>query len=255
MLLALVMASAVPARAQTEIDMYHIALPGLIEADGVSGPVGAVLREISDRSGVRFNRMLVPMNRLIRDLQRDIPALGVPQLGPMITKRFGDKVTISPPMVFRRDFAFVRMGTPIPRTIDEIRPLVIVVAPTTVLPPPLARLDGLSILDTHSDVSAIRLVSRGRADVWVNDETNTLDAIRKAGVTNVVYDSAEPFHVWPGHIVYSQAVDEALRARIDRVILEMADDGTLERLLPRNYTNDYGLYLSSYMSALAESAK
>ena len=172
---------ALEAKASDKVDLYFISLPGLLESDGVSGPIGEALTEASNRSGVEFIRHFVPMNRLIRQLKVGVPAAGVPQLGPMVIERFKQNMRISPPIVFRHDYAFVRTGTPIPRTAEDMRNMVIVVSPTTVLPPPLAKLEGLSILETHSDVSAISLLSRGRADLWVSDGTTSLDAIKKSG--------------------------------------------------------------------------
>lgn len=234
---------AAEVRAADKIDLYFLTLPGLLEPDGFSGPIGEVLTEASSRAGVEFVRHFVPMNRLIRQLKAGIPAAGVPQLGAMVPERFNEKMRISPPIVFRHDYAFVRAGTPIPRTTEEMRKMVIVVSPTTVLPPPVAKLEGLSILETHSDVSAISLLSRGRADLWISDGTTSLDAIGKSETTNVTFDAGRPFFTWPAHIVYSAEVDQRIVDRIDKAIMGMADDGVLASLLPRNFVDNYNSYL------------
>lgn len=233
------------AHAADEIDLYFLSLPGLLEEDGNTGPLAKVIQGISDRADITFVMHHVPMNRLIRHLQQDVPAIGFPQLGPMVQKRFGTPMTMSPPVVFRHDFAFVRKGTPVPKTVADLEKMVLVTSPITTLPPTLQGMKDLHVIETHSDVSAITLISKGRADVWINDETTTLTAIKAANVNNMTYTQDNPFHVWPAHIVYSNAVNQAVIKRIDDAILNMANDGTLARLLPDNFTANYNDYLTN----------
>jgi len=219
--------------------LYYLHLPGLLGPDGKSGPVGKILAEISARSGIRFQLRRTILNRMVRELQKNVPAAGVPQLGAMIPVRFEKDIRLSPPIVFRFDYAFVRTGTRIPNNVEEMKKMVLVVSPMTTLPPPLRGLADLTVLKTHSDASALTLLSTGRADLWVNDETTTQTAQNASGVTNIKHDPNKPFHIWPAHMVYSPVLDGTLIDRIDKAINAMAADGTLKKLLPRNYAENY----------------
>ena len=245
LVLCLLQFLAAGVRATDKLELYFLTLPGLLEHDGISGPIGEALTEVSARAGVEFERHHVPMNRLIRQLQAGGAAAGVPQLGAMVPERFEEKMRLSPPIVFRHDYAFVRAGTPVPHSIDEMRKMVIVLSPNTVLPPPVAKLDGLSLLETHSDVSAISLLSRGRADLWISDGTTSLDIIDQSETSNVIYDADRPFFTWPAHIVFSKQVDQHVVDRINKAIMQMARDGTLASLLPGNFVPNYERYLTS----------
>lgn len=231
--------STKPAGAADTIRLYYLTLPGLMESDGKSGPIADILHEICIRSSLHFDMKHMNMNRMIRALQTEEPAAGVPQLGAMIRERFGQKMRISPPIVFRFDYAFVRKGTTIPRSVSDMKHMVLVHSPMTTLPPPLRGVTGLMTLETHSDASALSLLASGRADLWVNDETTTRTAMANAGVDNIAYDPTEPFYVWPAHMVYSPTLDQAIVARINAALLSMANDGTLKAHLPRNYAEQY----------------
>jgi len=235
--------------ATDNLKLYYLTLPGLLEPDGTSGPFAFTLREIGRRSGVTFQMQPLPMNRMIRVLQGNERAAGVPQLGPMVSKRYASSMRLSPPVVFRCDYAFVREGTPIPASVEEIRRQVLVISPLTTLPPPIAALQGLTVLEAPSDEAALTALATGRATLWINDETTTQAAIRSAGITNITYDPSAPVFVWPAHIVYSAAVDDALVARIDSAILSMARDGSMKELLPQNFADQYERYLAERLPA------
>lgn len=235
--------------AADNLKLYYLTLPGLLEPDGTSGPFAFTLREISRRSGVTFQMQQMPMNRMIRVLQGNEPAAGVPQLGPMMSKRYASEMRLSPPVVFRCDYAFVRDGTPVPSSMEDIRRQVLVISPLTTLPPPIAALEGLTVLQAPSDEAAVTALATGRATLWINDETTTRAAIRSAGVTNITYDPTAPIFVWPAHIVYSAAVDAAVVARIDSAILSMARDGSMKEMLPQNFADQYERYLAGRLDS------
>ncbi|SDD90819.1 substrate-binding periplasmic protein [Kordiimonas lacus] len=234
------------AAADDTLRLYYLALPGLLEGENGAnhGPLAKVIREVSKRADVEFQLQYMVMNRMIRELQTEEAAAGVPQLGAMIKFRYERPVQLSLPIVFRRDYAFVRTNTTIPHTLNEIRKMVLVISPMTTLPPPLNVIrDELAILETHSDASALTLLSKGRADVWINDETTTRAGILEADVDNIKYDANRPFYVWPAHMVFSKSVSPALIKRIDAAILSMVRDGTMDRALPKNFVSNYNAYL------------
>ncbi len=222
-----------------EIDFFFIYLPGLLEKDGQTGALAEVIREAGSRAQVVFNMHHLPINRQDRELRSGKAVVAGPHLDRPSPDDINKDLRSSVPLAFRRDFAFVTTGTPVPHTIDEIKKMVLVTTPTTRLPPPLARLEGLTILQTHSNLSAIALLSKGRVDLWVNDKTITLDAIEAASVANISYNPDKPYYVWPSRLVYSNAVSPHVIARIDAAILSMVNDGTLKASLPNNFTDDY----------------
>jgi len=225
--------------AADEIDFFFVYLPGLLEKDGITGPLAEVIHEVGSRARVVFNMHNLPIKRQDRELRRGKAVVVGPQLDRPSADNINTDLRSSVPLAFRRDFAFVIAGTPIPRAIEEIKEMVLVTTPTTMLPPPLARLEGLTIIETHSNLSAINLLSKGRVDLWVNDKTITLDAIKGAGVANITYNPNKPYYQWPARLIYSETVSPNLVAKIDAAILSMVGDGTLKAMLPNNFTDNY----------------
>ncbi|NVJ99235.1 MAG: transporter substrate-binding domain-containing protein [Alphaproteobacteria bacterium] len=243
--LILTLSAGQTGRADDTLRFYFLPLPGLLGEDGKSGSLGKAIAEIGNRSGIRFQLVHSNQNRLIRELKGDAPAAGAPQLGAMVAERFGQNMRLSVPLVFRWDFVFVRSGQTIPHAIEDIRKKILVVSPMTTLPPPLNDIrETLTVLETHSDASALLLLSKGRADIWINDETTTMAAKEEAGVSNIHYDAEQPFYVWPAHIVYSAQVEATVINRIDEAILSMVRDDSLKDLMPQNFASRYERYLS-----------
>ena len=236
-------ANATPAHQTNKIDFYFVYLPGLLEKDGKTGALVEVIQEVGNRARVVFNMHHLPIKRQDREVRRNKAVVVGPQLDRPDPDDVNKDLRSSVPLAFRRDFAFVRTGTPIPQTIDDIRKMVLVTTPTTRLPPLLARLEGLVNLETHSDLSAIMLLSKGRVDLWVNDKTITLDAVKATSVTNIIYNPNKPYYLWPARLIYSNAVSPDVVARIDSAILSMVHDGTLKAKLPNNFTDDYDAVL------------
>ncbi len=222
-----------------EIDFHFVYLPGLLEKDGKTGKLAQAIHEVGKRAHVTFRMQHMPIKRQDRELTRNKPLVAGPQLDRGTPDSGFKPLRASIPLAFRQDHAFVLRGIHIPRTIEEIKKMTLVVTPTTRLPPPLHNLDGLTILETHSATSAISLLSKGRVDLWVNDKTMTLDAVQVAGVTNITYDAVKPFFVWPARLIYSDAVSSDIIERIDRAIMSMVEDGSLKAQLPNNFTRDY----------------
>lgn len=245
LIILLILSVSIRAAAEDSLRLYYLSLPGLLEADGKTGPFATTLREVSRRAVVRFDMRHMVMNRMIRELLEDAPAAGVPQLGPMVEERFHHQMRLSPPVIFRCDYVFVRRDTDIPRTAPEMAGKTLVVSPLTTLPPPLRDTGGITVLKTPTDANALIALSMGRADMWVNDETTTMAAIKESGVTNIIYDSETPFYTWPAHMVFSDAVPETIVLRINDAILSMARDGTLARQLPQNFASQYETYLAA----------
>ncbi|TNE63852.1 MAG: transporter substrate-binding domain-containing protein [Alphaproteobacteria bacterium] len=231
--------------AEDEVRLYFIAIDGLLSDDGHKGPLAEMLSEIGTRAGVHFDLKQLPVNRMIRTLvQEDAPAAGVPQMLDVVREKYPEDVRLSPPLIFRRDYVFVRKSRSIPDTPDQVAAMVIAKSPINSLPPNIRHRNDLTVIEARDMVSALRLLSRGRADAWISDETSTLELLAETGIDNVHYDRARPFYVWPAHIVYSAALDQLIAERIDNAILSAARDGTAHRLLPGNFVDDYDSYLS-----------
>lgn len=218
------------------VEFYHVYIPGLLEKDGKTGALAEAIYEIGNRANIKFVMLNVPVKRQDRALLGDKVVVAGPALDVLETEDVSFSLRTSLPIAYRRDFAFVRKGTTIPASIEATKTMKLVTSPTTSLPPPIAQLHGSNILETHSDQSAITLLSKGRVDLWVNDETSTLAALAGSGVNNITYNPDTPLHEWPARMLFSKACDDALIERIDAAIQSMIDDGTMHRLLPNNYS-------------------
>lgn len=217
------------------IEFYFVYLPGLLEQDGKTGAIAEVIHEIGNRADITFVMRNIPMRRQDRALLGNQVIVAGPELDRLNAPETDITLRTSLPIAYRRDFAFVRKGTPIPTTIEATQAMKLVTSPATSLPPPIEQLHGLSILETHSDQSAITLLSKGRVNLWINDETTALAALANSDASNIIYDPDRPLHEWPARIVFSKASDDALVDKINAAIQSMIDDGTMNQLLPNNY--------------------
>ena len=106
----------------------------------------------------------------------------------------------SDPILTKRDFVFVRRGTPIPRNIRDLEGLRIGLTQQYAYPEALISNDRVRFSrEPASDLENIKMLSLGRLDGSVIEERSGLKAIAESGADNITYDRTSPINellVW-----------------------------------------------------------
>jgi ABC-type amino acid transport substrate-binding protein len=106
----------------------------------------------------------------------------------------------STPILVKRDFAFVRNGTPIPESVKDLEGLHVGLTSQYAYPKTLTSNTKITFVRSpSSDVTNIRMLSAGRFQASIIEERSGLKAISEAGVENVIYDRNHPVNelqVW-----------------------------------------------------------
>jgi len=104
------------------------------------------------------------------------------------------------PILIKRDFVFVREGSPVPTSVRDLEGQLIGLTAQYAYAEILTSNPGIRFSRApNSDLENIKMVSAGRFDGAVIEERSGLTAIAEAGVSNIIYDPASPINelqVW-----------------------------------------------------------
>ncbi|MEP3045751.1 MAG: transporter substrate-binding domain-containing protein [Roseibium sp.] len=104
------------------------------------------------------------------------------------------------PILTKRDFVFVRKGTPVPASIKELEGLRIGLTRQYAYPKSLTSNKKVEFSRApNSDRENIKMLSLGRLDGSIIEERSGLRAIMESGASNIVYDKNHPINellVW-----------------------------------------------------------
>lgn len=242
--------SSIPGSAaeSTRLILYYVPLEPLISSDGRNGPLIEAIEEIGRRAQVRFDPRHLTLPRIARKIDDGARVATFPILEATARKTFKGTVRLSAPMGFRISQVYMRKGDTTPQTISAFEHRVLVTAPNASLPAPLYASKALTTLEARSLKAALNILLRGRADILINDITITDYVIQSTGLTGVGRDAEGLTFVQPAHIAFSSTVPRRLSSRINIAILSMVADGTLKRLLPNNFVEDYMAFQSERLA-------
>ncbi len=197
-------------------------IPYFIESPE-KGQFVELLREASDRAGLDIDIRLYPKKR----------ALGLFQMGTVDALMPHSSAGVelpsykSIPILNKRDFVFVRKGTPIPTSIAELEGRRIGLTSQYAYPKSLTENTNIEFSRApNSDLNNIKMLSIGRFDGSIIEERSGLKAIAEAGIDNVTYDENHPInelHVW---VLFSKtSCGQVYADRINAAFQEMIADG------------------------------
>tara|TARA_R110002096_G_scaffold47077_2_gene125923 strand:- start:336 stop:1100 length:765 start_codon:yes stop_codon:yes gene_type:complete len=228
--------------ADDSIRLYFEPLAPLINDDGKSGQLVDALKEIELRSGIKIDSQVMPYNRSFRKIEDNEPVASVPYLIEAMSPKSLEKIQTSVPIAFRISLIWARDGVAFPNSLADIKQHTIASADSARLPPSLEQAKGLRIIRTYDIKSAIHILKRGRADIFINDYATTKAAITAEEADNISYDPHGFRFTEPATIIYAHSVEKRLIDKIDQAIISMAKDGTLLKLMPHSFVKDYSPY-------------
>lgn len=242
LLLCMASLSTVAQAANAKLQVYYIPLEPLISRDGPKGPLMEVLFELGHRAKVKIEARYLPLLRIARTLDNGGQTASFPMLKSTIRNLYKKPVRLSVPIAFRISQTYVRPGKKPPLTLDGFKKLVLATSPSATLPEPLNQTSGLTVLETPSLATALKLLARGRVDALIHDRTLTNHAIRQNALQGIASDPAGLHFIQPAYIAFSSGVKAATVSKLNVAILSMVADGTLKKLLPGNFVDDYMAY-------------
>ncbi|CTQ52018.1 Bacterial extracellular solute-binding proteins, family 3 [Roseibium album] len=146
----------------------------------------------------------------------------------------------STPILIKRDFVFVRRGTPIPKTISELEGLQIGLTKQYAYSNLLTSNKNIEFSRApHSDLANIKMLSFGRLDGSIIEERSGLKAISDAGVGNIVYDRQHPINEFLVWVLFSKdKCGKQLSNKMNSEFSAMKSDGKWEEVMtPPNSDN------------------
>lgn len=209
-------------------------IPYFVESP-VKGQFVELLRAAAKRAELSLNIKLYPKKR----------ALGLFQIGvvDVLMPHSSAGVDVpsykSVPILNKRDFVFVRKGTPIPASIEELEGLRIGLTSQYAYPKSLTENKKIEFSRApNTDLESIRMLSIGRFDGSIIEERSGLKAISEAGVADIVYDENNPINELNVWILFGEsACGLEYRDKINAAFQAMIADGewdTIKKLTAPN---------------------
>ncbi|MCK7615388.1 substrate-binding periplasmic protein [Roseibium sediminicola] len=228
-------------------DTFRVASPhleGLVNEDGVSGMLIGAVTEIFRKAGHTVEFSVVPSRRVPVLLRQGEVDFAMPILEIEMFEYQDFNTTRTLPMIFRRDFVFVREGMPIPHKPEELRGKTLAATLGYGLDPTILEDKDITITYTNSDHSAVSMVDRGRVDAYLSDEFVVRQAMKKAGIDSLIHDPEKPMFVYGAALVGSQPRAVLLIETLNDAISAMWRDGSLQQHLPFNNVEDFEIYIA-----------
>ena len=217
--------------ADTQCKTLNVAaaqIPHFIENEN-KGVFIHLIRTAAKRAGLKLTVNVYPKKRALRtfEIGRANSLLPHSSAGaPVPSYR-------SMPILIKRDFVFVRRGSPIPASIKELEGLHIGLTKQYAYPKSITSNTRILINRTPTtDENNIRMLSAGRLDGSIIEEASGLRAISEAAVNNVVYDKFQPINELQVWMLFSK--NECGKKNMEKINSEFAamkSDGTWQSIM------------------------
>lgn len=174
-------------QAGTRLKVAAVHIP-LMSESPTQGVFIDLLKDISQRSGLEFDVKVYPGKRAHYLFQQGEVDLLLP-FPKGNRKKTG---LLTDPIYSKRDFIFVKKGTPIPKTLEEAAGMRLGITEHYKYDARLYAQADLKLETTHSDLLNVRKLHSGRIDGFVAEEYSALSALKKSGFEDILYDQDHP---------------------------------------------------------------
>lgn len=211
---------------------YYI--PLLVE-DEEHGTFPRLLKEATKRADIEYTLELYPTRRAMRMFEEGEVMAILPALLSTLAKDAALTETI-----FTKDIhAFVRKGTPIPHTVQELEDRRVGLVRGFSYPRSILFNERIVIDYADTTDSSLMKLEEGRVDIVVVDGHTAVHAIPRLGLKSLDYDLSITLHSQPAYIAFQPTEEgRALAARLSEAIRSMKEDGAYDALMPRTLERD-----------------
>ena len=225
-------------------------LPGLVAENGRDGMLLDVLREISLRTGFRFRVRVLPAPRVASQFVNGKGDAAMPILDIEMPHYEMVKTLRTAPLIFRKDHAFVREGDPIPTRVGDLDGRRIVATRGYGLDTVITERPGISIEEAKDDYSALMMVLRNRADIYISDEFVVTETLDRNGIEGIAHDPKSPLLIHGAAVLFHDTPEwRPIFREVDRAIREIWSEGRMREIIPFNLPGEaYRSYLRSLVN-------
>ena len=143
------------------------------------------------------------------------------------------KVHRSSSIYVKRDFAFVKRGNFLPKTLSDLK------EKTVGLTIGYPYVEQVALLPTHvshavNDYANVLKLEAGRVDVFVVEEKSGLQAIKASHLENIVYDPDSPLSEQDVYFAFLHSnTGKAYAQDFTRALNELKENGTFEKIMSK----------------------
>ena len=229
LLLITALLSLIPSHASLATDKVSLAsvyIPLMIEKDG-TGLFIKLADEIARRAGIVFDYDVLPALRAVSIYK----AGKVDAVFPATSRSSDILGSRSAAIYIRRDYAFVREGSPLPRQIQDLEGLSVIINPNYDHNKLLLNNPKITLVKGRNDVSSMKMLARGRGEALVVEARSGMEAMKQAGVGNLVFDPKNPITSVDAFFVFKPGErGKDLAKRVSKAIKEIVEDGTYKSM-------------------------
>jgi ABC-type amino acid transport substrate-binding protein len=221
------------ASAKQPVKVAAVQIPLMVES-AKQGVFIEILNEVSKRTHLTFDVKVVPGKRahsLFKNKQVDL-------LVPFPKGNREQSGLLSDPIYTKRDFIFVRKGTAIPRSLDEMKGMRLGITAHYRYKPSLYDQAGIVLDKGPDDVTNMRKLDSGRIDGFLVEEFSGLSAIEESQVRNIVFDPRNPIFSYDAVILIQQKPEgEAYLKQINTALRDMKSEGVYMKIISQIHKN------------------
>lgn len=226
LLLLVFLFPAVPGEART-IKVAAVQIPLMVE-NSEKGLFVDLIREVGRRTKLKFEIVVVPGQRAHKMFATGLAQLLMPF--PKGVRKIRGHFTS--PLIVKRDFAFVKKGQAIPRSLEDLEGLTLGITKHYTYNRQIFERPRIKLETALTDEINMRKLAKGRIDAFLVEERSGLKARDLSKADDVVYDNKYPIFSAEAVIVteYSK-LGEFWAAQISGTLEDMREDGTYQRIM------------------------
>ncbi len=209
-----------------EIHLSSFPIPLMVD-DKNSGVFVDLVREIETRIPYTIKLSILPARRTLVFFHSNRVDGFFPALDVMVNK----PVNRSDHIYLKQDFAFVRKGYPLPKTLAELRGMKVGLTQGYAYSDDLINISA-NYLYANNDVSNMRKLEFGRLDVFLAEEKSGLKALKLSGAKDIAYDPQSPLSQQKVFFAFQNTLKGSKYAQVfSQALADMKMDGSFERIM------------------------
>ncbi len=208
--------------------MASFKIPLMVESS-TKGIFVELSNEVAKRAGIQLNISLFPPKRTVQNFMEKT----VDILFPALDVTTPIQVEKSAPVYIKHDFVFYKKGSKL-TTLKDLEGKTVGL---TIGYPYAKKLTGNKKIKFHyisSDVKNMSMLSVGRIDAFVVEESSGKKALIESGVNNVGYTSSTPLSKQDVYYAFQKnAQGKDAAAKFSKALADMKLDGTFGKIMSK----------------------
>ena len=189
-----------------------------------------LVKLLGARAGKQLDIQVLPTKRAVETFLSGQADCFLPALDVM----FPSPVEASSEMYSKIDFAFVRKGDKVPKTIAELEGKTVGITLGYPYVKELTDNPKIKIEVSESDVVNMKKLASGRIDLFVVEEQSGKTAMTESGVEGIVYDPASPLSSQKVYLAFQKnAAGKLLAGQFSAALAAIMKDGNFAAIMSK----------------------